>query len=78
MTAGEALAALRTWRPDVEDIDEVHLIDRHGRLTGMVGMRRLPDGRPRDRAWLTSNDPGNGLAPGGDGSGRSGPADGPL
>ena len=41
MTAGEALAALRTWRPDVEDIDEVYLIDRHGRLTGMVGMRRL-------------------------------------
>ena len=41
MTAGEALAALRTWRPDVEDIDEVYLIDRRGRLTGMVGMRRL-------------------------------------
>ncbi len=41
MTVGEALAALRTWRPDVEDIEEVYLIDRHGRLTGMVGMRRL-------------------------------------
>ena len=41
MTAGDALAALQTWKPDAGEIDEVYTIDRHGRLTGMVGMRRL-------------------------------------
>jgi magnesium transporter len=41
MTVGEALAALRTWKPDAEDIHEVYVIDRHGRLSGMIGMRQL-------------------------------------
>jgi len=41
MSAADALAALRTWKPDAEDIDEVYAIDRHGRLTGAIGMRRL-------------------------------------
>ncbi len=41
MTAAEALAALRTWKPDAEDIQEVYTIDRDGRLTGMIGMRQL-------------------------------------
>ena len=41
MTVAEALAALRTWKPEAEDIQEVYAIDRHGRLTGMAGMRAL-------------------------------------
>ena len=41
MTVGEALAALRTWRPDAEDTYDVYLIDRAGRLAGEVTMRRL-------------------------------------
>jgi magnesium transporter len=41
MTAGEALAALRTWKPDAEDIHEVYAVDRFGRLVGMIGMRQL-------------------------------------
>ena len=41
MTVGEALAALRTWRPDAEDTYDVYLIDRYGRLAGEVTMRRL-------------------------------------
>ncbi len=48
MTAGDALAALRTWKPDAEDIDEVYTIDRDGRLTGAVGMRRLLMAGPAD------------------------------
>nr|HMT20845.1 magnesium transporter [Promineifilum sp.] len=41
MTVGEALAALRIWRPDAEDTYDVYLIDRLGRLAGEVTMRRL-------------------------------------
>ena len=41
MTVGEALAALRTWRPDAEDTYDVYLVDRIGRLAGEVTMRRL-------------------------------------
>lgn len=41
MTVGEALAALRTWRPDAEDTYDVYLVDREGRLAGEVTMRRL-------------------------------------
>ena len=41
MTVAEALAALRTWRPDAEDTYDVYLIDRAGRLAGEVTMRRL-------------------------------------
>jgi magnesium transporter len=41
MTAGEALVALREWKPDAEDIHEVYTIDRQGRLTGMISMRQL-------------------------------------
>jgi len=48
MTAGDALAALRTWKPDAENIDEVYTIDRDGRLTGAVGMRRLLMAGPAD------------------------------
>ncbi len=41
MTAGEALAALRIWRPDAEDTYDVYVVDRHGRLAGEVTMRHL-------------------------------------
>ena len=41
MTVGEALSALRTWRPDAEDTYDVYLVDREGRLAGEVTMRHL-------------------------------------
>ncbi len=41
MSVTEALAALRTWKPDAEDIHEVYAVDRFGRLVGMIGMRQL-------------------------------------
>ncbi len=41
MSVAEALAALRTWKPDAEDIHEVYAVDRFGRLVGMIGMRQL-------------------------------------
>lgn len=41
MTVADALAALRTWKPDAEDIHEVYAVDRLGRLVGMIGMRQL-------------------------------------
>ncbi len=41
MTVGEALAAYRTWRPDAEDTYDVYVIDRYGRLAGVVSMRQL-------------------------------------
>ena len=41
MSAADAMAALRTWKPDAEDIHEVYAVDRSGRLVGMIGMRQL-------------------------------------
>ncbi|CUS05779.1 Magnesium transporter [Candidatus Promineifilum breve] len=41
MSVADALAALRTWKPDAEDIHEVYAVDRFGRLVGMIGMRQL-------------------------------------
>ena len=41
MTVADTLAALRTWKPDAEDIHEVYAVDRHGGLVGMIGMRQL-------------------------------------
>jgi magnesium transporter len=41
MTVAEALAALREWKPDAEDIHEVYVVDRHGRLAGAINMRQL-------------------------------------
>ncbi|MCA9867661.1 MAG: magnesium transporter [Anaerolineae bacterium] len=46
MTAGEALAALRTWRPDAEETYDVYVVDRFGRLAGEVTMRRLLQADP--------------------------------
>ncbi len=41
MNVGEALAALRTWKPDAEDIYDIYVVDRFGRLAGTMGMRQL-------------------------------------
>jgi magnesium transporter len=41
MTVGDAVAALRTWKPDAEDIYDVYLVDSHGRLAGSISMRQL-------------------------------------
>lgn len=41
MTAGDALVALRTWKPDVEDVYDVYVIDRNGCLAGVVDIRGL-------------------------------------
>ncbi|MBP8947900.1 MAG: magnesium transporter [Candidatus Promineofilum sp.] len=41
MTVAEALAALRTWKPDAEDIYDVYVVDRHSRLAGTISMRQL-------------------------------------
>jgi magnesium transporter len=41
MTVAEALAALRGWKPDAEEIYDVYVVDRHGRLAGTISMRQL-------------------------------------
>ncbi|MGH2538491.1 MAG: magnesium transporter [Candidatus Promineifilaceae bacterium] len=41
MTAAEALAALRAWKPDSETIYDLFVVDRFGRLVGVVNLRRL-------------------------------------
>ncbi len=46
MSVAEAVAALREWKPDAEDITEVYTIDRHGHLTGSISMRNLLRAEP--------------------------------
>ncbi len=41
MTASEALVALRTWKPDSENIYNLFVVDRQKRLSGVVNLRRL-------------------------------------
>jgi len=41
MTIAEAIAALRDWRPDAEDIADVYVVDRHGRLAGVISAGQL-------------------------------------
>jgi len=41
MTVAEALAALRDWKPDAEEIYDAYVVDRHGRLAGTISMRLL-------------------------------------
>lgn len=41
MTAEEAIAALRAWKPDAETIYYLYVIDAQGRLCGVVGLRDL-------------------------------------
>jgi magnesium transporter len=41
MTAAEAIQAIRTWKPDVETVYYLFVIDGHGRLCGVVNLRQL-------------------------------------
>src|SRR5690606_37910321 len=41
MTAGEAINAIRTWKPDAETIYYLFVVDAEGRLTGVVNLRQL-------------------------------------
>lgn len=41
MTAADALAAIRAWLPDQEDISTLFVVDRYGKLVGMVNLRQL-------------------------------------
>ncbi|MCI0398287.1 MAG: magnesium transporter [Chloroflexi bacterium] len=41
MTAAEALTALRTWKPDSENIYYLFVVDRYGKLAGVVNLRQL-------------------------------------
>jgi len=41
MTVGEAIATLRDWRPDAEEISDVYVVDRHGRLAGVISAGQL-------------------------------------
>jgi magnesium transporter len=41
MTAGEATQAIRDWKPDVETIYYLFVIDGRGRLSGVVNLRQL-------------------------------------
>lgn len=41
MTANDALAAIRAWLPDQEDISTLFVVDRYGTLCGMVNVRQL-------------------------------------
>ncbi|MBE7531100.1 MAG: magnesium transporter [Chloroflexi bacterium] len=41
MTAGDALTAIRNWLPDGEDISTLFVVDRYGKLCGMVNLRQL-------------------------------------
>jgi magnesium transporter len=52
MTAAEALAAIRTWKPDAETIYYLFVVDARGRLSGVINLRQLvmadPDTRIND------------------------------
>jgi len=46
MTAADAIAALRSWKPDVEDIYAVYVVDQVGRLAGVLDIRTLLRAEP--------------------------------
>jgi magnesium transporter len=46
MTAAEALAALRAWKPAAETINNLFVVDRLGRLSGVVSLRQLVVAEP--------------------------------
>ncbi len=46
MTAGEALQAIREWQPDSEHVYYLFVVDRMGRLVGVVSLRRLVVAHP--------------------------------
>jgi magnesium transporter len=41
MTAGEALQAMRNWKPEVDAINLLFVVDAQGKLCGVVSLRRL-------------------------------------
>ncbi|HJS28902.1 MAG TPA: magnesium transporter [Anaerolineales bacterium] len=41
MTTEDAIAAMRQWQPDAETIYYLFVVDRHGRLSGVVDLRQL-------------------------------------
>ena len=41
MTAAEALEAIRQWQPEAETIYYLFVVDRYGRLVGVVNLRQL-------------------------------------
>jgi magnesium transporter len=41
MTADEAIQAIHRWKPDANSIYYLFVVDRHGRLCGVVNLRRL-------------------------------------
>jgi magnesium transporter len=41
MTAAEAIAAIRAWKPDSENIYYLFVVDRYGKLAGVVNLRQL-------------------------------------
>ena len=41
MTAREAIRAIRAWKPEAETIYYLFVVDRQGRLCGVVGLRQL-------------------------------------
>jgi magnesium transporter len=47
MTAVEALAAIRAWQPDSEDLTYLFVVDRYSKLTGVVSLRQLVTADPQ-------------------------------
>ncbi len=41
MTAGEAIQAIREWKPDAETVYYLFVVDRYGRLCGVINLRQL-------------------------------------
>jgi len=41
MTAGEAIEAIRQWKPAAETIYHLFVVDRYGQLSGVVNLRQL-------------------------------------
>jgi magnesium transporter len=41
MTAGEAIEAIRAWKPDAETIYYLFVVDGHGHLCGVLNLRQL-------------------------------------
>ncbi len=46
MTASEAIEAIRAWQPEAETIYYLFVVDRYGRLVGVVNLRQLIVAQP--------------------------------
>jgi magnesium transporter len=49
MTTADALQALREWQPETDRIDYLYAVDEHGRLSGVVSLRKLVISAPQMR-----------------------------